>query len=154
MRIYLSLQFEQGVIGLTRGIKPSISHAICVRTAAKNPIFLISNLVLKFTYIILYIFCFQLLLAIVNMAFFIDKAREASGKGSSISTIDFANLYCVALIPTELCELPEVVVRDSIVSPDLGIEANPIVIKDDLAPLGSAINPFVIYVSEDFCLRA
>lgn len=85
------------------------------------------------------------------MTFFADKAREASGKGSSISIIDFANLYCVASIPTELCELPEVVVRDSIVSPDLGTEANPIVIGDDLAPLGSASNPFVIHVDEDFC---
>jgi hypothetical protein len=41
-----------------------------------------------------------------------------------------------------------VVVRDSIVAPELGIYANPIVIGDDLAPLGSASNPIVIHVDE------
>lgn len=43
------------------------------------------------------------------------------------------------------------VVRDSIVSPELGTQANPIVIGDDLAPLGSASNPIVIYVGECSC---
>ncbi|KAJ5464327.1 uncharacterized protein N7458_000013 [Penicillium daleae] len=43
-----------------------------------------------------------------------------------------------------------VVVRDSsIVSPEFGTQANPIVIGDDLAPLDSASNPIVIYVDED-----
>jgi hypothetical protein len=45
-----------------------------------------------------------------------------------------------------------VVVRDSsIVSPESGTQANPIVISDDLAPLGSASNPIVIYVDEGWC---
>ncbi|KAJ5364558.1 uncharacterized protein N7496_010271 [Penicillium cataractarum] len=47
------------------------------------------------------------------------------------------------------CEWPEVVVRDSIVSPELGIQADPIVIRVDLAPLGSASNPIVIHVDEE-----
>ena len=40
------------------------------------------------------------------------------------------------------------VVRDSIVTPELGIYANPIVIGDDLAPLSSASNPIVIHINE------
>jgi hypothetical protein len=44
-----------------------------------------------------------------------------------------------------------VVVCDSIVAPELGTYANPIVIVDDLAPLGSASNPIVIYVDEGWC---
>lgn len=51
-------------------------------------------------------------------------------------------------IPTWPCEWPEVVVRDSIVAPELGTQANPIVIGDDPAPLGSASNPIVIHVDE------
>ncbi|GLI74854.1 hypothetical protein PoHVEF18_003102 [Penicillium ochrochloron] len=37
------------------------------------------------------------------------------------------------------------------VAPGLGTYANPIVIGDDLAPLGSASNPFVIQVDEGWC---
>ena len=33
----------------------------------------------------------------------------------------------------------------------LGTQANPIVIGDSLAPLGSASNPVVIYINEDWC---
>lgn len=35
--------------------------------------------------------------------------------------------------------------------PELGTEANPIVIRDGPAPLGSASNPIVIHVDEDWC---
>lgn len=42
------------------------------------------------------------------------------------------------------------VVRDSIVAPKLGTQANPIVI-DDPAPLGSPSNPIVIHVDESLC---
>jgi hypothetical protein len=49
------------------------------------------------------------------------------------------------------CGWPQVVVRDSIVSPKLGTEANPILIGDDLAPLGSFSNPIVIHVDEGWC---
>jgi hypothetical protein len=44
-----------------------------------------------------------------------------------------------------------VVVYDSIVAPNLGTQAYPIVISDDPAPLGSASNPIVIHVDEDWC---
>jgi hypothetical protein len=44
-----------------------------------------------------------------------------------------------------------VVIRDSTISPELGTQANPIVIRDGLAPLGSASNPIEIYVDEDWC---
>ncbi|GIK06063.1 hypothetical protein Aspvir_010181 [Aspergillus viridinutans] len=37
------------------------------------------------------------------------------------------------------------------VVPELGTYANPIVIGDDLAPLGSASNPIVIQVDEGWC---
>lgn len=40
------------------------------------------------------------------------------------------------------------VVRDSIVAPKLGTQANPIVIGDDPTLLGSASNPIVIYSNE------
>jgi hypothetical protein len=49
------------------------------------------------------------------------------------------------------CDWPEVVVRDSIVAHELGTQANPIVIGDDLAPLGSASNSIVIQVDEGWC---
>ncbi|GKZ26482.1 hypothetical protein AbraIFM66951_003624 [Aspergillus brasiliensis] len=39
----------------------------------------------------------------------------------------------------------------SVISSDLGTEANPIVIGDDLAPLGSAFNPIAIHVDENWC---
>jgi hypothetical protein len=48
----------------------------------------------------------------------------------------------------ETCEWPEVVVCDSLARPELGTQANPILIADDLAPLGSASNPIVIQVDE------
>lgn len=54
-------------------------------------------------------------------------------------------------MPTWPCEWPEVVVCDSMVAPELGTDANPIVIGDDLAPLGSASNPIVIQVDEGWC---
>jgi hypothetical protein len=43
-----------------------------------------------------------------------------------------------------------VIVRNPIVSPELGTQAYPIVIGDDLAPLGSASNPIVIHVDENW----
>jgi hypothetical protein len=43
-----------------------------------------------------------------------------------------------------------VVIRDSIGFPELGTQANPIVIRDGLTPLGSASNPIVIHVDEDW----
>jgi hypothetical protein len=44
-----------------------------------------------------------------------------------------------------------VVVRDSKSHPELGTRANPIVIGDEPAPLGSASNPIVINVDEGWC---
>ena len=41
------------------------------------------------------------------------------------------------------------VIRNFIDSPEPDVEANPIVIGDDLALLGSASNPIVIHVDED-----
>lgn len=76
---------------------------------------------------------------------------EAIGRRSSRNIVDFANLYCEASIPTEPCEWPEVVVRDSKSHPGLGTEANPIVIGDGSAPLGSAFNPIVIVIDEGWC---
>lgn len=88
---------------------------------------------------------------------------EAVGRRSSGNIVDFANLHCEASIPTEPCEWPEVaipsepwewpkvVVRDSKSHPELGMEANPIVIGDESAPLGSAFNPIVIDVDEGWC---
>lgn len=43
------------------------------------------------------------------------------------------------------------VVYDSIVTLGLGTYANPIVIGDDLTPLGSASNPIIIQVNESWC---
>jgi arginase family enzyme len=43
------------------------------------------------------------------------------------------------------------VVRNSIVSPELGTQANPIVIGDDPASLGAVSNPIMIYVNEGWC---
>lgn len=54
-------------------------------------------------------------------------------------------------MPTWPCEWPEVVVCDSMVAAELGTYANPIVIGDDLAPLGSASNPIVIQVDGGWC---
>lgn len=51
----------------------------------------------------------------------------------------------------ETCDGPEVVVRHSIVAPKLGTQANPIVIGDNPAPLGSVSNPIVIHVDEGWC---
>jgi DUF1365 family protein len=42
-------------------------------------------------------------------------------------------------------------VRNSIVSPELGTHANPIVIGDDPASLGAVFNPIMIYVNEGWC---
>jgi hypothetical protein len=54
--------------------------------------------------------------------------------------------YCEASIPKERLDLPT-----PVDSPKPGTKANPIVIEDDLAPLGSASNPIVIYVDEEHC---
>jgi hypothetical protein len=54
-------------------------------------------------------------------------------------------------IPSEPWEWPEVVVRDTKSHPGLGTEASPIVIGDESVPLGSAFNPIVIDVDEDWC---
>lgn len=51
----------------------------------------------------------------------------------------------------ETCEWSEVVVYDSLARPELGTQTNPILIADDLAPLGSASNPIVIQVDEGWC---
>jgi hypothetical protein len=49
------------------------------------------------------------------------------------------------------CEWPEVVVCDALSRPELGTQANPILITDDSAPLGSASNPILIQVDEGWC---
>jgi hypothetical protein len=59
--------------------------------------------------------------------------------------------YCEASIPKERSDLPTLVIHTPVDSLKLGTKANPIVIKDDLAPLGSASNPIVIYVDEEHC---
>ncbi|KAJ5608570.1 hypothetical protein N7537_005189 [Penicillium hordei] len=46
-------------------------------------------------------------------------------------------------------EWPAVVIHEFIDSPESGIEANPIVIRDDPTPLDSASNHIVIHVDED-----
>jgi hypothetical protein len=51
----------------------------------------------------------------------------------------------------ETCEWPEVVVCDALARPELGTQANPILITDDSAPLGSASNPILIQVDEGWC---
>ncbi|KAJ5664303.1 hypothetical protein N7507_005034 [Penicillium longicatenatum] len=57
----------------------------------------------------------------------------------------------VFAVSTGPFECPEVGVRDSTITFELGTEANPIVIGDDRAPLGSASNPIVIHVGENWC---
>ncbi|CAG8206107.1 unnamed protein product, partial [Penicillium nalgiovense] len=52
-------------------------------------------------------------------------------------------------IPDEPSDWPPLAKRELIDSPESGTEANPIVIGDDPAPLGSASNPIVIHVDED-----
>ncbi|CAG8046257.1 unnamed protein product [Penicillium nalgiovense] len=52
-------------------------------------------------------------------------------------------------IPDERSDWPTLVIHELIDSPELGTEANPIVIGDDPAPLGSASNPIVIHVDEN-----
>jgi hypothetical protein len=44
-----------------------------------------------------------------------------------------------------------VVVRDSIVAPELGTQTNPMIVGDDPALLSSASNPIVIYINECCC---
>ncbi|KAJ5800703.1 uncharacterized protein N7518_002771 [Penicillium psychrosexuale] len=44
---------------------------------------------------------------------------------------------------------PILAIYEFIDSPDLGTEANPIVIRDDPIPLGLASNPIMIYVDKD-----
>lgn len=76
---------------------------------------------------------------------------EAVGRRSSRNIVNFANSYCEASIPTKPWEWPEVVVRDSKSHPELGTEANPIVIGDESALLCSAFRPIVIDVDEGSC---
>lgn len=76
---------------------------------------------------------------------------EAVGRRPSGNITNFANLYYEASVPTEPWEWPEVVVRDPKSHTELGIQANPIVIGDEPAPLGSASNPIVINVDEGWC---
>jgi hypothetical protein len=54
--------------------------------------------------------------------------------------------YCEASIPPGLNE--EADVCESIGTPEIGTQANPILVSDDLAPLGSASNP--INIDEDW----
>ena len=58
-------------------------------------------------------------------------------------------LYCEVLIPDERSDWPTLAIYEFIDSPDLGTEANPIVIGDNPVPLGSASNPIMIYVDKD-----
>ncbi|OQD78027.1 hypothetical protein PENANT_c097G09795 [Penicillium antarcticum] len=55
----------------------------------------------------------------------------------------------IVSIPDERSDWPTLVIHELIDAPESGTEANPIVIGDDPAPLGSASNPIVIYVDED-----
>ncbi|KAG0153424.1 hypothetical protein PDIDSM_5277 [Penicillium digitatum] len=60
-----------------------------------------------------------------------------------------AELNRNALIADEPSDWPTLVIHELIDSPEPGTEANPIVIGDNPAPLGSASNPIVIHVDED-----
>ncbi|QQK39487.1 hypothetical protein Pdw03_2341 [Penicillium digitatum] len=73
-----------------------------------------------------------LLPAPVSISSFTNNAREA-----------------FALIADEPSDWPTLVIHELIDSPEPGTEANPIVIGDNPAPLGSASNPIVIHVDED-----
>jgi hypothetical protein len=45
----------------------------------------------------------------------------------------------------------ELLVREILDLPEPGTESNPIVVRDDPTPLGSASNPIVIHVDEEWC---
>jgi hypothetical protein len=83
----------------------------------------------------------SLLLFQVNMTSFTKKHTNSWVRDLLQSWLISVTWYCEASIPTRPCEWPEVVVCDSIVYPKLGTQANPTVIGDNLAPLGSASNP-------------
>ena len=126
-----------------KDIKPCSSHVSSVKRV-KNPVG-------YFISVLPYVFFPSVLPALVIVGSFATMSWEAIGRRSSRNIVDFANLYCEASIPTEPCEWPEVVVRDSKSHPGLGTEANSIVIGDGSAPLGSAFNPIVIDVDEGWC---
>lgn len=105
------------------------------------------NLVSYFILVLPYVFL-SVLPALVIVGSFVTMLWEAIGRRSSRNVVDFADLYCEALIPTKLCEWPKVVVRDSKSHPRLGTEANPIMIRNESTLLGSAFNPIVIDVNE------
>lgn len=116
---HLSVQAEQGVIGLTSGIKSWALHAVVMkqRIPTKCPIFPASFKTSLFP---------SLLLVQDNIRSFKEKAHETYKQ-------------------------PEVVIYDSLARPESGTQANPILIADDLAPLGLASNPIVIQVNEGQC---
>lgn len=108
---------------------------------------IVKNLVGYFILVLPYVFL-SVLPALVIVGSFATMSWEAIGRRSSGNVVEFADLYCEASIPTEPCEWPEVVVCDSKSHPRLGTEANPIVIGNEYALLGSAFNPIVIDVDE------